>query len=175
MHATTEVDVREPPGLARLRGILFAALAIYAGVRAVSFAAALDGGRGGAIPSVIESTISLQVWTALWAGGAALHLAGIRWEWARRATFITFSVKGLGVSTAFVLSAIVDNGSLSSLGGLLSYGFPVVMLWLVQWALAMRTTVVVQAVPVIEAHTVAEAARRRIRAETGEIPEVRNG
>lgn len=172
MHVPTEVDVREPPGLARFHIILFAALALYAGLRAASFMAALYGGRGGAVPSVIESTISLQVWAALWAGGAVLHVAAIRWAWARVATLWTFSIKGLGVATAFILSAVADHGSFASLGGLLSYGFPVVMLWLVQWAIAMRTTVTIRSVPVVEASAVAQAARQRIRAETGEIPEV---
>ncbi|GAA1327644.1 hypothetical protein GCM10009592_14750 [Brachybacterium rhamnosum] len=168
MHATTEVDVREPPGLARFHVALFALLAAYAGFRAASFFIALGGGRGGAVPSVIDAAFSLQVWAGLWTAGAVLHLLAIRWEWARSATLWTFSIKGLAVSTAFIMS----NGSL---GGLVSYGAPVVALWLIQWALALRTTVVVQAVPVIEAQTVADAARERITAETGEIPEVPHG
>lgn len=168
MHATTEVDVREPPGLARFHVVMFGLLAVYAGFRAASFFIALGGGRGGAVPSVINAAFPLQVWAGLWTAGALLHLLAIRWDWARAASLWSFSIKGLAVATAFVMSS-------GSLGGLVSYGAPVVALWLVQWALALRTTVVVQSVPVIEAQTVAEAARERITAETGEIPEVPYG
>lgn len=168
MHATTEVDVREPHGLPRFHVALFTILAAYAAFRAASFYIALGGGRGGAVPSVIEDAVSLQVWAGLWTAGAVLHLAATRWKWARVATLWSFSIKGLAVAVAFVMST-------GSIGGLVSYGFPVVALWLIQWALTMRTTVVVQAVPVIEAHTVAEAARERLTAETGEIPEVPYG
>lgn len=174
MHSITEVDVVEPPGLARFRVVLFAVLTLYAAARCASFALPLATDvEGAAIPALIASTVSLQAWVALWAGGAILHVLALRWEWAATATLWTFTIKGLGVAAAFVVSALVVGGSVpASFAGAVSYGAPVVMLWLVQWALALRTTVVVQAVPVVEAGIVAEAARGRLKAVTGEIPEV---
>lgn len=131
-------------------------------------------GRGAAIPWVVSSTVSLQTWAALWAAGALLHVLAIRFDWAATATLWTFSIKGIGVATAFLVSAFVNGSSVpASFGGVVSYAAPVVMLWVVHWALALRTSVVVQSIPVVEASMVAEAARDRLRAETGEVPEVR--
>lgn len=177
MHADTEVEVKEPPGLPRFRRLLFLVLGVYATIRCMSFAVPLVIGiRPAAVPEIIESTVSLQAWAILWGAGAFLHFAALHWEWAARATMWTFSIKGLAVGSAFVISAIVNQGSIpASMAGVVSYGFPVVMLWLVQAALAMRTTVIVKSIPVVEAHAVASAARDRLRAETGEIPEVPHG
>lgn len=177
MHADTEVEVKDPPGLPRFRRLLFLALALYATARCMSFAVPLVIGiRPAAVPEIIESTVSLQAWAILWGAGAFLHFAALRWEWAGRLTMWTFSIKGLAVGTAFVISAIVNQGSIpASIGGIVSYGYPVVMLWLIQWALAMRTTVIVKSIPVVEAHAVASAAQSRLRAVTGEIPEVPHG
>lgn len=177
MHTTTDVEVIEPRSLPRFRVALFGVLAFYAAARCASFALPLlFEGRGAAIPAVIESSISLQVWAVLWGCGALLHILATRWEWAAVATLWTFSIKGLGVATAFLFSAISDGGSIpASFGGVVSYGFPVVMVWLVHWALALRSTTVVQVIPTVEASTVAHAARERLRAETGEIPEVPHG
>lgn len=174
MQATTEVDVVEPPGLPRFRVALFTVLFLYAAVRCASFALPLVlSVKAAAIPGIIASTVALQAWAALWAAGAVLHILAMRWDWAARATLWTFTIKGLVVAVSFVVSALVVGGSVpASFAGAVSYGAPVVMLWLVQWALAMRTTVVVQAIPVVEAGIVAEAARGRLREVTGEIPEV---
>lgn len=176
-HSDTEVEVKDPPSLPRFRRALFLVLAFYATARCMSFAVPIMFGiRPAAVPEIIESTVSLQAWAILWGAGALLHFAALRWDWAGRATMWTFSIKGLAVGAAFVISAIVADGSIpASIGGIVSYGFPVVMLWLVQWALAMRTTVIVKSIPVVEAHAVASAARDRLRAVTGEIPEVPHG
>lgn len=177
MQADTEVEVKDPPGLPRFRRVLFLILALYATGRCSSFTVPLLlDVRPAAVPAIIQSGVSLQAWAVLWGAGAILHFLALRYSWAARATMWTFSIKGLAVGTAFVVSAIVGEGSIpASLGGVMSYAVPVVMLWLVQWALAMRTTVIVKSIPVVEAHAVASAARARIRAETGEIPEVPHG
>lgn len=170
----TEVEVRHPAHLRRFEVVLYSLLAAYATTRCLSFSVPLlVDVRPAAVPAVVASTVSLQVWAALWGAGALLHLAGVWWTWARVATVWAFSVKGLAVAVAFFLSATAEGGSVpASFGGVVSYGTPVLLFWLVQWALAMRTTVVVQSVPVVQARAVANAARDRIRAETGEIPEV---
>lgn len=177
MNTTTDVEVIESRSLPRFRTVLFSVLAVYAAARCASFALPLlIGGRGAAIPAAIESTFSLQVWAVLWGAGALLHVFAIRWEWAATATLWTFSIKGLAVAAAFLWSAIADGGSIpASFGGVVSYGFPVLMVWLVHWALALRSTTLVQLIPTVEASTVTHAARERLRAETGEIPEVPHG
>lgn len=173
-QSRTEVEVRHPAHIHRFEVVLYSVLAAYAAARCLSFLVPLlVDTRPAAVPAVVASMVSLQVWAILWGTGALLHLAGVWWAWARAVTVWTFSIKGLAVAVAFFLSAATEGGSIpASFGGVVSYGTPVLLFWLVQWALALRTTVVVQAVPVVQARAVADAARDRIRAETGEIPEV---